>query len=47
VCLKGHIYLSSLLVFWKIFVKLAKSKHVENMDEGVVKEKVRLQSIGF
>jgi hypothetical protein len=43
VCLKGHIYLSSLLVFWRIFVELAKSKQVENL----VEEKVRLQSIGF
>jgi hypothetical protein len=34
-------------MFWRIFVKLAKSKQVENVDERVVEEKVRLQSIGF
>jgi hypothetical protein len=28
-------------------VELAKSKEVEDVDEGVVEEKFRLQSIGF
>ena len=42
VCLEGHIYLSSLLLFWRIFVKMAKSKEVEDVDEGVVEENVRL-----